>query len=127
MLKDTKAFSSFSVKDLNQAKDFYQGKLGLNYSEDEPMTLSLKVGDQNNVLIYEKENHIPATFTVLNFLVNDVESVVDDLSNKGIKFEIYPEGELQTDQKGIHRNGGPVIAWFKDPAGNFISLVEDHS
>jgi len=78
---------------------------------------------ENDVFIYPKPNHSPATFTVLNFLVDDIETTVDELSDKGVKFEHY-DGEIKTDAKGIHRNGGPTIAWFKDPAGNILSVVE---
>jgi hypothetical protein len=86
------------------------------------MGLELHPGD-TDVFIYPKPNHKPATFTVLNFLVDDIESTVDELSGKGVRFEQY-DGEIKTDEKGIHHNGGPTIAWFKDPAGNILSVLE---
>jgi catechol 2,3-dioxygenase-like lactoylglutathione lyase family enzyme len=121
MLETNKAFSSFSVDDLQKAKDFYAQTLGLKVKESKE-GLELHPGE-NDVFIYPKPNHAPATFTVLNFLVEDIEATVDELSGKGVKFEHY-EGEIKTDEKGIHRNSGPTIAWFKDPAGNILSVVE---
>ena len=121
MLQTNKAFSSFSVDDLQKAKDFYAQALGLQVKESKE-GLELHPGE-NDVFIYPKPNHSPATFTVLNFLVDDIETTVDELSGKGVKFEHY-DGEIKTDEKGIHRNGGPTIAWFKDPAGNILSVVE---
>ena len=121
MLQTNKAFSSFSVDDLQKAKDFYAQALGLQVKESKE-GLELHPGE-NDVFIYPKPNHSPATFTVLNFLVDDIETTVDELSGKGVKFEHY-DGEIKTDAKGIHRNGGPTIAWFKDPAGNILSVVE---
>jgi len=123
MLQTNKAFSSFSVDDLQKAKDFYAQALGLQVKESKE-GLELHPGE-NDVFIYPKPNHSPATFTVLNFLVDDIETTVDELSGKGVKFEHY-DGEIKTDAKGIHRNGGPTIAWFKDPAGNILSVVEKH-
>ena len=122
MLETSKAFSSFSVNDLQKAKEFYSQTLGLKVSES-PEGLKLNLGGEANIFIYPKPNHTPATFTVLNFLVNDVETAVDELSKTGIHFERY-EGEIKTDEKGIHRDGGPSIAWFKDPAGNILSVLE---
>ena len=123
MLQTNKAFSSFSVDDLQKAKDFYAQALGLQVKESKE-GLELHPGE-NDVFVYPKPNHSPATFTVLNFLVHDIETTVDELSGKGVKFEHY-DGEIKTDAKGIHRNGGPTIAWFKDPAGNILSVVEKH-
>jgi catechol 2,3-dioxygenase-like lactoylglutathione lyase family enzyme len=121
MFKTNKAFSSFSVDDLSQAKQFYSQKLGLEVKES-PEGLELHPGNLD-VFIYPKPNHRPATFTVLNFLVDDVDRAVDELTNNGIQFESY-EGEIKTDEKGIHRNGGPTIAWFKDSAGNILSVLQ---
>jgi len=121
MLETNKAFSSFSVDDLQKAKDFYAQTLGLKVKESKE-GLELHPG-ANDVFIYPKPNHAPASFTVLNFLVDNIEATVDKLSGKGVKFEHY-DGEIKTDEKGIHRNGGPTIAWFKDPAGNILSVVE---
>ena len=121
MLETNKAFSSFSVNDLEKAKQFYGQTLGLKVKES-PEGLELHPGQQS-VFIYPKPNHEPATFTVLNFQVNNIDAVVDDLKQKGVNFEHY-EGEIKTDAKGIHRDNGPTIAWFKDPAGNILSVVE---
>ncbi|HBB98066.1 MAG TPA: glyoxalase [Blastocatellia bacterium] len=121
MLETNKAFSSFSVNDLEKAKQFYGQTLGLKVKES-PEGLELHPGQQS-IFIYPKPNHEPATFTVLNFQVNNIEAAVDDLKQKGVNFEHY-EGEIKTDAKGIHRNNGPTIAWFKDPAGNILSVVE---
>ena len=121
MFEMKQAFSSFSVNDLQKAKQFYGQTLGLKLSESE-MGLELHPGD-TDVFIYPKPNHQPATFTVLNFLVDDINSAVDELKVKGVRFEKY-DGEIKTDEKGIHHNGGPSIAWFKDPAGNILSVLE---
>ena len=123
MFKPNKAFSSFSVDDLHKAKDFYSGTLGLKVSESAE-GLELHPAGDAGVFIYPKPNHKPATFTVLNFLVDDIDAAVDELNQKGVSFEHY-EGEIKTDEKGIHRNGGPTIAWFKDPAGNILSVVQN--
>jgi predicted enzyme related to lactoylglutathione lyase len=123
MFKQTKTFSSYSADDIPRAKQFYSETLGLDVS-DEMDGLGLHLGGGSEVFIYPKENHEPATFTVLNFQVDDVEGAVDRLTAAGVRFEQY-EGELQTDEKGIARapDGGPTIAWFKDPAGNILSVV----
>ncbi len=121
MLQTKSAFSSFSVNDLNKAKDFYAQTLGLKVNESE-MGLEIHPGD-TDVFIYPKPNHTPASFTVLNFLVDDIDKAVTELQKNGVHFEQY-EGEIKTDEKGIHRNGGPAIAWFKDPAGNILSVLE---
>src|SRR5213080_449156 len=121
MLQTRSAFSSFAVNDLKQAKAFYGQTLWLKVNESE-MVLEIHPGD-TDVFIYPKPNHTPASFTVLNFLVDDIESAVDELKKTGVRFEKY-EGEIKTDEKGIHRNGGPSIAWFKDPAGNILSVLE---
>ncbi|HKB84566.1 MAG TPA: VOC family protein [Ignavibacteriaceae bacterium] len=127
MLKSSKAFSSFSVNDSEKAKQFYTKTLGLEVSEVPEMKglLNLHVKGSENIMIYPKPNHQPATFTVLNFMVKDVEKTVDELTGKGVKFEIFDEKDLKTDKKGISRGQGPTIAWFKDPAGNFISIMEE--
>lgn len=124
MLKDSKTFSSFSVNDLQKAKAFYGDTLGLEVEENEMGILTLHPGG-NNIIIYPKPNHTPASFTVLNFQVDDVEKTVDELTAKGVKFEHYDYEQLKTDEKGISRdNGGPTIAWFTDPAGNILSVLE---
>jgi extradiol dioxygenase family protein len=123
IFRNTKAFSSFSVKDLEEAKKFYGQTLGLEISEsEEGLNLHLKGG--NDVFIYPKPDHIPATFTILNFVLDDVDRTVDELIKMGIRFEIYNKGQLKTDDKGI-LHGKPKIAWFKDPAGNFLSILEN--
>ena len=121
MFKNTKAFSGFSVDDLQKAKQFYGETLGLEVSEK--MGLELHIAGGNNIFVYPKPNHIPATFTILNFLVDDIEKAVEELTKKGVIFEKY-EGAIKTDEKGIHRGEGPTIAWFKDPAGNILSVLE---
>jgi catechol 2,3-dioxygenase-like lactoylglutathione lyase family enzyme len=122
MLETNKAFSSFSVDDLQKAKAFYGNTLGLEVKESKE-GLELHPGE-TAVFIYPKPNHAPATFTVLNFLVDDIDAAVDELKGKGVQFEHY-DGEIKTDEKGIHRNGGPTIAWFKDPAGNILSVLKE--
>jgi catechol 2,3-dioxygenase-like lactoylglutathione lyase family enzyme len=124
MFKDTEAFSGFSVNDLAKAKEFYGQTLGLEVSELPEGLLELDIAGGTKIFIYAKENHTPATFTILNFPVEDVEQAVDDLTERGVRFEIYNEPELKTDKKGIARGGeGPTIAWFKDPAGNILSVL----
>jgi predicted enzyme related to lactoylglutathione lyase len=122
MFKDTHAFSGFSADDIPRAKQFYGETLGLNVT-DEMGGLALHLGSGANVFIYPKDNHVPATFTVLNFPVADVEQAVDQLTEAGVTFERY-EG-FDQDEKGIARGGdGPTIAWFKDPAGNILSVLD---
>jgi catechol 2,3-dioxygenase-like lactoylglutathione lyase family enzyme len=124
MLTKSKAFSSFSVNDLQKAKAFYQEILGLNVTDNPMGLIELHLEGENKILVYPKPNHTAATFTVLNFPVKNIAEAVDELIGKGVSFEQY-EGEIQTDEKGISRgNGGPNIAWFKDPAGNILSLIE---
>jgi catechol 2,3-dioxygenase-like lactoylglutathione lyase family enzyme len=123
MFQHTKAFSGFSVNDIAAAKQFYSEVLGLQISEEHGL-LTLHIEGGADIMIYPKPNHTPATFTILNFPVNNIDQAVDELSRRGVVFEKY-EGELQTDEKGISRdNGGPHIAWFKDPAGNFLSVLD---
>lgn len=124
MFKNTKAFSSFSVNDMQKAKDFYQKVLGLDVVEGKMGILELHISGSSPIMIYPKPNHIPATFTVLNFPVENVEESVDGLVKKGVHFEIYNEETFKTDEKGISRGEGPNIAWFKDPAGNILSVLE---
>ena len=121
MFKDTKAFSGFSVDDIPRAKQFYGETLGLNVT-DEMGGLALHLGGGGNVYVYPKDNHVPATFTILNFPVADVEAAVDHLTEAGVSFERY-DG-IESDEKGIHRGEGPTIAWFKDPAGNILSVLD---
>ncbi len=124
MLKDSKAFSGFSVDDLAKAKEFYGKTLGLKVTESMG-NLNLHLAGGATVIIYPKATHSPATFTILNFPVDDVEKAVDKLAKRGVRFEVYKQPDIKTDAKGIHRgDGGPVIAWFKDPAGNILSVLE---
>jgi catechol 2,3-dioxygenase-like lactoylglutathione lyase family enzyme len=124
MFKNNKAFSSFSVNDVKKAKQFYGDVLGLEVSDDEMGGLRLMAGGMP-VFVYPKSNHEPATFTILNFQVESVERAVDELTKKGVRFEKYDDGDLKTDEKGISSDPrGPKIAWFKDPAGNFLSVLE---
>jgi catechol 2,3-dioxygenase-like lactoylglutathione lyase family enzyme len=123
MFKDTKAFSGFSVDDIQKAKKFYVETLGLEVSETHGL-LNLHLAGGTKVLIYPKPNHVPAAFTILNFPVDNIEEAVDRLTKSGVRFERY-EGNLQTDEKGVFRGGGPLIAWFKDPAGNILSVLEE--
>jgi predicted enzyme related to lactoylglutathione lyase len=123
MLRDSKAFSGFSANDIPKAKEFYGQTLGLKVSESNGL-LTLHLADGNNVLVYPKPNHTPAAFTVLNFPVEDVDQAVDELTKRGVRFEIYDLPNIKTDKKGIMRGNGPTIAWFKDPAGNILSVLE---
>ena len=124
MLKDSKAFSGFSAGDIAKAKEFYAGTLGLDVSESHGL-LTVHLAGGNNVLIYPKPNHVPATFTVLNFPVPDIDRAVDELAKRGVRFEQYDLPEIKTDRKGIKRGNGPTVAWFRDPAGNILSVIED--
>ncbi|GAA4209385.1 VOC family protein [Actinocatenispora rupis] len=123
MLTDSEAFSGFAVDDLAAAKAFYTDTLGLTVT-DEPMAglARLQLAGGRSVLVYAKPDHTPATYTILNFPVPDVEAAVDGLTARGVTFVRY-DG-MQQDAKGIHRGGGPLIAWFTDPAGNVLSVVE---
>lgn len=122
MFQDSKAFSGFSVDNIPAAKSFYGDTLGLDIAEANGM-LRLALGGGGSVLIYPKRDHVPATYTVLNFPVDDIEAAVAELTGRGVRFERY-EGPLGTDDKGIFRGGGPLIAWFQDPAGNILSVLE---
>ena len=124
MLKNSKAFSGFSVDDIPKARVFYGDSLGLEVTEANGM-LTLHLGSGGTVLVYPKPNHTPATFTVLNFPVDDIEAAVDALTERGVQFEHYEGADLKTDAKGIFRGGGPLIAWFTDPAGNVLAVVDN--
>ncbi|QMU29022.1 VOC family protein [Adhaeribacter radiodurans] len=125
MFRNTKAFSGFSVNDLQKAKQFYSQVLDLEVSEDTSMgILHLHLAGGTKVLIYPKLNHNPANYTVLNFPVPNIEDAVTELKNRGVVFEIYDFEHLKTDEDHIFRGGGPFIAWFKDPAGNILSVLE---
>jgi predicted enzyme related to lactoylglutathione lyase len=129
VLQDSDAFSGFSVSDLAAAKDFYGQTLGLKV-EDSPMGLRLQLGNGTGIFIYAKDDHQAAGFTILNFPVKDINSVVDDLTAAGVSFEQYDFGNgAKTDEKGVMRGlaakQGPDIAWFKDPAGNILSVLQE--
>jgi catechol 2,3-dioxygenase-like lactoylglutathione lyase family enzyme len=125
MLKHSKAFSGFSVDDLQKAKNFYVDILELDVADNPMGLLELYVEGSSKIIVYPKPNHEPATFTILNFPVDNIDKAVDDLISRGIKFEQYDD-PIKTDAKGICRNPqGPKIAWFKDPAGNILSIIEE--
>ena len=121
MFENTKAFSGFSVDDIPRAKQFYGETLGVRVSEEHGM-LTLHIAGERDTLVYPKDDHTPASFTILNFPVDDIEKAVDELTSRGVVFERYPGTD--TDEKGIFRGGGPLIAWFKDPAGNVLSVIQ---
>lgn len=124
MLTDSKAFSSFAVNNIQQAKTFYQDTLGLNVKDNPMGLIELHLKGGTTVLIYPKKDHVAATFTVLNFPVANLEETVDKLAEKGIVFEQY--ANLKTDKKGISRSEeGPTVAWFKDPSGNILAVMEE--
>jgi len=129
MFKDIKAFSGFSVDDLDAARKFYGETLGLELENSGPGFM-LKISGGNPVLVYPKEDHTPATFTILNFPVSNIDEAVDALTAKGVTFETYDNLDGNgTDEKGVMRglanNTGPDIAWFKDPAGNILSVLQE--
>jgi catechol 2,3-dioxygenase-like lactoylglutathione lyase family enzyme len=122
MFANTRAISGFAVDDLQKAREFYGETLGLETSEEHGlMTLHL-VGDRPT-LVYPKPDHTPATYTILNFPVEDIDKAVDELAARGVRFERY--NGMDQDEKGIFRGGGPYIAWFKDPAGNVLSVLQE--
>ncbi len=124
MLTDSPAFSGFAVNDLDAARSFYADTLGLQVTDVPEMggLMRLQLGSGTQVLVYAKPDHVPATFTVLNFPVPDVEKAVDELAGRGVQFQRYENPP--TDEKGIMRAGGPLIAWFTDPAGNVFSVIQ---
>ncbi|TDH21254.1 VOC family protein [Segetibacter sp. 3557_3] len=127
MFQNTKAFSGFSVHDIKKAKEFYSFVLGLTVVEGPMGILELHIEGGIPIIVYPKPNHTPATFTVLNFPVENVEKAVEQLKARGIVFEQYDLPNFKTDADNIFRGGGPKIAWFKDPAGNIFSVLEQAS
>jgi catechol 2,3-dioxygenase-like lactoylglutathione lyase family enzyme len=121
MLGESKAFSGFAVDDLEEAKAFYEDVLGLRTSEEHGL-LTLHLAGDRPTLVYPKPDHEPATYTILNFPVEDIDAAVDALSERGVAFEIYEESGQ--DEKGVMRQEGPPIAWFRDPAGNILSILQ---
>jgi catechol 2,3-dioxygenase-like lactoylglutathione lyase family enzyme len=126
IFKDSPAFSTFAVDDLEKAKKFYGKTLGIKIDENSDMGIfTLNISGGTNVMVYPKPDHKPAVFTILNFPVDDIDEAVDSLKSLGIDFEQYDTDDLKTDEKGIMRGNGPSIAWFKDPAGNILSVIEE--
>jgi catechol 2,3-dioxygenase-like lactoylglutathione lyase family enzyme len=125
MLTDSQAYSGFAVDDAARAKKFYSETLGLRVSDQDAQNglLALHVGGERQILVYQKPDFTPATYTILNFPVDDIDKTVDELTARGVSFEKY-EGFGQ-DEKGIARGQGPNIAWFRDPAGNIMSVIEE--
>jgi len=124
IFKNAKAFSSFSINDVEKAKQFYGETLGLDVTET-PEGLELRLDGGNSVFLYPKPNHTPASFTVLNFSVKNVQEAVAELGDLGVRLEHYDLPDLKTDDRGIMRGPGPKIAWFKDPFGNILSVLEE--
>ena len=126
MFSADQAFSGFSVDDIDAARTFYKETLGLDVRDNAMGFLELHLASGGSILIYNKPNHEPASFTILNFPVNDVDAAVDDLISRGVNTKLYPDDEFPSDEKGIVRgNGqGPDIAWFTDPAGNVLAVLE---
>jgi catechol 2,3-dioxygenase-like lactoylglutathione lyase family enzyme len=124
MLADSPAFSGFSVDDPEAARTFYTDTLGLPVEDRPGGMFALKLAGGRDTLVYPSPNHAPASYTVLNFPVPDIEAAVDELTRRGVVFEKYEGTPMSTDPKGIFRKGGPLIAWFTDPAGNVLSVLE---
>ncbi|MDX6663888.1 MAG: hypothetical protein QOG68_94 [Solirubrobacteraceae bacterium] len=124
MFKNTKAFGGFSVDDIAAAKQFYADTLGLDVSESNGI-LTLEIAGDRPTIVYPKgDHHVPATFTILNFPVDDIEAAVAELAARGVQFEHYEGTPTETDAAGIFRGGGPLIAWFTDPAGNVLAVIQ---
>jgi catechol 2,3-dioxygenase-like lactoylglutathione lyase family enzyme len=125
MLTNTKAFSGFAVDDLAKAREFYGDTLGLKTSvlSEEQGLMTLHLAGDRDTLVYQKPGHTPADYTILNFPVDDIDKTVDELSARGVSFERY-DG-FEQDEKGVFRGGGPHIAWFRDPAGNVLSVLQE--
>jgi catechol 2,3-dioxygenase-like lactoylglutathione lyase family enzyme len=124
MLETKRAFSGFAVKDIDAARAFYARTLGVDV-DTENGNLALHLGPDHVVFAYPKPDHKPANYTILNFPVDDIDRTVDELTKAGVKLERY-EG-FEQDERGVHRGeGGPPIAWFTDPSGNILSVLEEH-
>jgi catechol 2,3-dioxygenase-like lactoylglutathione lyase family enzyme len=122
MFDNTKAFSGFAVDDIEKADEFYGGTLGLKTSQEHGL-LTLHLAGDRPTLIYPKPGHTPADYTILNFPVDDIDTAVDELAARGVRFERYDS--FEQDEKGVARGEGPYIAWFKDPAGNVLSVLQE--
>jgi len=125
MLANSKAFSGFAVDDLDEARRFYEETLGLKTTvlDEEYGVMALNLAGDRDTILYLKPDFVPATYTVLNFPVDDIDQAVDDLAARGVAFERYDE--MPQDEKGVMREAGPLIAWFKDPAGNILSVIQE--
>ena len=123
MFRDVKAFSGFAVPDIDAARAFYEQTLGLEVSQENGI-LTLHLAGGRDTIVYPKPDHVPASYTILNFPVDDIETAVDQLTDRGVRFERYEGTPAETDAKGVFRKGGPLIAWFTDPAGNILSVLE---
>jgi catechol 2,3-dioxygenase-like lactoylglutathione lyase family enzyme len=122
MLADTKAYSGLAVDDMDKAREFYAGTLGLRTSEEHGL-MWLHLAGGRDTLVYQQPAATPASYTILNFEVDDIDDAVDELVARGVRFERYDH--IEQDQKGIFRDEGPYIAWFKDPAGNVLSVLQE--
>jgi catechol 2,3-dioxygenase-like lactoylglutathione lyase family enzyme len=122
MFTNTKAFSGFAVDDVEQAREFYGETLGIRTSEEHGI-MTLHLAGERETIVYPKPDHTPATYTILNFPVDDIDHAVDELAARGVRIERYPG--FDQDEKGVFRGGGPYIAWFKDPAGNVLSVLQE--
>jgi catechol 2,3-dioxygenase-like lactoylglutathione lyase family enzyme len=125
MFTPVHAFSGFSVDDIDKARSFYSEKLGLTVTDDDMGFIRIVLPGGADVLAYPKPDHTPASFTILNFVVSNVDTAVDALNEKGVQTKIYDDEDLPTDDKGIMRDNGPTIAWFRDPAGNVLSVIAE--
>jgi catechol 2,3-dioxygenase-like lactoylglutathione lyase family enzyme len=125
MLADSEAFSGFSVRDPDAARRFYEDTLGLPIESADGGMFRLKGGGGRDVLVYPSPSHHPASYTVLNFPVEDIDATVAELTERGVEFEKYEGTQMATDPTGVFRKGGPLIAWFKDPSGNVLSVIEE--
>jgi catechol-2,3-dioxygenase len=121
LLDESKSFASFSVKDIGEARTFYHETLGIEVIDEDMGLISLDMGDDEKVMLYPKANHEPASYTILNFPVDNLERVMSELSSRGVTFEQYPG----TDEKGVYHGDGPLMAWFKDPSGNILSVLQE--
>ena len=122
MFAKTEAFSGFAVDDIDRAREFYETTLGLETSTENGL-LTLHLAGERPTLVYPKPGHTPAEYTILNFKVNDIEGAVEELAARGVQLERYPG--MEQDERGIMRGGGPYIAWFKDPAGNVLAVLQE--
>ena len=127
MLSNSKAFSGFAVDDLDRARQFYGETLGLDVEllDEEHGLATLHLAGDSDTIMYLSPGMTPASYTILNFPVDDIDQAIDDLSSRGVSFEQYGNDDLPQDEKGVMREGGPLIAWFKDPAGNTLSVLEE--